>query len=210
MLDRSSSAVAVTTALPPPDVTINSTDFANYRIGPNDELSIEVLGAPELKRQGAVDAAGNLSMPLIGNIVVGGKTPQQVTELITTQLRGRYLRNPQVTVNITKANPQMVTVDGAVSQPGQYPVTGRMTLQQAIASARGAAEIANLDNVVVFRTIGNQKMAALFSLKSIRAGRATDPQIYGNDVVVVGENATRRFFRDLSIFPRIGSFVPFL
>lgn len=208
-LDPSSSAVAVRSALPAPDATINTTDFSNYRIGPNDELAIEVLGAPELKREAAVDAAGNLSLPLVGNIVVGGKTPQQVSQLIATQLRGRYLKDPQVTVNITKANAQLVTVDGAVRQPGNYPITGRMTLMQAIAAAKGADEIANLNSVVVFRTVSSQRMAALFSLKEIRAGRLADPQVYGNDVVVVGENATRRFLRDLSIFPRLGSFIPF-
>lgn len=209
-LDASSSAVAVRTALPAPDTTINAQDFANYRIGPNDELSVEVMGAPELKREGAVDAAGNLSMPLVGNIVVGGKTPQQVSELIAASLRGRYLKNPQVTVNITKANAQMVTVDGAVQQPGLYPIAGRMTLQQAIASAKGAGQIADLNNVVVFRTVNNQRMAALFNLNEIRSGRLNDPQVYGNDIIVVGENATRRFFRDLSMFPRLGSFIPFL
>ena len=209
-LDSSHAAVAVRTALPPPDATINSTDFANYRIGPSDKLSVEVLGAPELKREGVVDAAGNLSMPLVGNIVVGGKTPQQVSELVAAKLRGRYVKDPQVTVNITEAHEQTVTVDGAVRQPGLYPVTGRMTLQQAVASAKGADDIADLNNVVVFRTVDNQKMAALFNLREIRAGRLIDPPIYGNDVVIVGENATRRFFRDLSFFPRLGSFVPFL
>lgn len=209
-LDERSTAVTVSKSLPAPDATTNATDFANYRIGPSDQLSIEVFGAPELKRESEVDASGNLSLPLVGTVVAGGKTPREVSDQIAAQLRGRYIRDPQVTVNILKANPQTFTVDGAVRQPGIYPVNGRMTLQQAVASAKGADDIANLNNVVVFRTVNNQRMAALFSLKEIRAGRISDPQIYGNDVVVVGENATRRFFRDLSIFPRLGSFVPFL
>ena len=209
-LGPGSNAVAVRDTLPAPDVSTDSTDFSNYRIGPSDQLSVEVMGAPELKREGQVDAAGNLSIPLVGNVVVGGKTPQQVSEIISTKLRGRYLKDPQVTVNIVKANARTVTVDGAVGQPGLYPVTGRMTLQQAVASARGAGEIADLGNVVIFRTVNNQKMAALFSLKEIRAGRMPDPQIYGNDIVVVGESAARRFFKDLPIFQRLGSFMPFL
>lgn len=209
-LDPSSSAVAVTSSLPPPDATTSSVDFTNYRIGPSDQLSIEVFGAPELKRESEVDAAGNLSLPLIGTVAAGGRTPREVSDTIAAQLRGRYIRDPQVTVNIVKANPQTITVDGAVRQPGIYPITGRMTLQQAVASAKGADDLANLNSVVVFRTVNNRRMAALFSLKEIRAGRMTDPAVYGNDVVVVGENATRRFFRDLSIFPRLGSFIPFL
>jgi polysaccharide export outer membrane protein len=209
-LNRSSSAVQVSNVLPAPDATSNTTDFANYRIGPRDQLSIEVFGAPELKREGEVDAAGNLSLPLVGTVSAGGRTPRQVSDAIAGQLRGRFLKDPQVTVNIVKASGQTVTVDGAVGEPGIYPVTGRMTLQQAVASAKGAAEIADLNNVVIFRTVNNQRMAALFSLKEIRAGRLNDPQVYGNDIVIVGENATRRFFKDLNVFPQLGSFIPFI
>jgi polysaccharide export outer membrane protein len=208
-LNSGSRAVSVATALPAPSTTVSTADFSNYRIGPRDELIVEVFGAPELRREGEVDAAGNLSLPLVGSVVAGGRTPKEVATAIAAQLRGRYIRDPQVTVNIKKSVGQTVTVDGAVRDPGVYPVLGRMTLQQAIASAKGADEIANLDNVVVFRRVGEQQMAALFSLKQIRAGRMSDPQIYGNDIVVVGENATRRFLKTLSSTP-IGSFVPFI
>ncbi|MCW3796569.1 polysaccharide export protein [Sphingomonas sp. BN140010] len=208
-LGSGSNAVQVSQALPAPTVTTDTTDFSNYRMAPRDQVVVEVFGAPELKREGEVDAAGNLSMPLIGSVVAGGRTPAEVSTAIADKLRGRYLRNPQVTVNITKAVGQTVTVDGAVRDPGVYPVTGRMTLQQAIASAKGSSDLANLDNVVVFRRVNNQQMAALFSLKRIRAGQMPDPQIYGNDIVVVGENATRRFLRDVSSFP-VGSFIPFI
>jgi len=209
-VDSSSTAVSVVHALPAPDVTTDEQDFANYRIGPLDELMVDVFGAPDLKRDGEVDGAGNILLPLVGNMAVGGKTPQEASQVIASALRGKYLKDPQVTITIVKANPRTVTVDGAVSQPGVYPVTGRMTLQEAIASARGAANIANLDNVVIFRTVNNHRMAALFSLRQIRSGHLSDPQIYGNDVIVVGEDAMRRFLRDFSIFPRLGSFVPFI
>ncbi|HVU30246.1 MAG TPA: polysaccharide biosynthesis/export family protein [Sphingomicrobium sp.] len=209
-VDSSSTAVSVVQQLPAPDVTTDAQDFTNYQIGPMDELVVDVFGAPDLKRDGQVDSAGNISLPLVGNISVGGKTPAEASHAIAEALRGKYLKDPQVTITIAKVNPRTVTVDGAVSQPGVYPVTGRMTLQEAIASARGAANVANLDNVVIFRTVNNQKMAALFSLRQIRSGHMNDPQIYGNDVVVVGEDAMRRFLRDFTIFPRFGSFVPFI
>jgi polysaccharide export outer membrane protein len=208
-LGSGSSAVAVSQALPAPGITTTNLDFSNYRIGPRDELIVEVFGAPELRREGEVDAAGNLSLPLVGTVIAGGKTPNEVAGLIAGQLRGRYIKDPQVTVNIKKSVGQLVTVDGAVRDPGNYPVVGRMTLQQAIASAKGADDIANLDNVVIFRRVGAQQMAALFSLRQIRAGRVADPQVYGSDIVVVGENATRRFLKNLSSVP-LGSFIPFV
>ena len=210
-LDENSRAVTVASTLPPPDQTGMSVDLSNYRIGPLDEIRVEVFGAPELTREGEVDAAGNFSMPLVGTVQAGGKTPTEMASLVSAQLKGRYLKNPQVSVNIKKARGQTFTVDGAVREPGVYPIVGRVTLQQAIATAKGAGDAANINNVVVFRTVSNRKMAALFNLKDIRAGRLPDPDVYGNDIIVVGESATRRFFEDITrSFPVLGSFIPVL
>jgi len=210
-LDKNSTAVQVAHDLPAPDQTVRATDFSNYRIGPTDEISVSVFGASELNTDGAVDAAGNFSMPLVGSVQAGGKTPQELAEAISDLLRGRYIKKPQVAVNIKNARAHTVTIDGAVEQPGVYPVVGRMTLQEAVATARGASDTAAIDKVVVFRTVGGQKMAAMFNLRDIRSGRYADPEIYGNDIVVVGENAARRFMHDATMsFPLLARFIPVL
>lgn len=210
-LDSSSSAVTVAQSLPAPDATVTTLDFTNYRIGPLDTIAVEVFGAPELARTGAVDAAGNFSMPLIGTVKAGGNTPGELGTQIADLLRGRYLKKPQVSVNVKEARAQTVTIDGSVRDPGVFPIVGRMTLQQAIATAKGASDLADLHKIIIFRTVQNKKMAALYDLKDIRAGRYADPQIYGNDIVIVGENATRRFLKDFSTsFPSLGSFIPIL
>lgn len=208
-LDQTSTAVRVADQLPEPDspeIAINPT---NYRLGPTDQIAVTVFGAPELDREGAIDAAGNFAMPLAGTVQAGGKTPDQLARSIEDGLRGPYLRDPKVSVNIKQALGHLVTIDGEVREPGVYPVLGKMTLQQAVATAKGASDAANISNVIVFRTVGGQRMAAMFNLKDIRSGRYEDPQIYGNDIVVVGENATRRFLRDVAItFPVLARFVP--
>lgn len=210
-LGANSSAVQVAETLGPPDSPVVSIDTANYRIGPTDEIAVSVFGAPELDREGAVDAAGNFSLPLAGSIAAAGRTPLELATDIEGRLRGRYLREPKVAVNIKVAKAQMVTVDGEVRQPGLYPVVGRMSLQQVLATAKGASEAADIGNVVVFRTVNGQKMAAMFNVKDIRAGRYSDPQIYGNDIVVVGQSAMRRFLRDAAMtFPLLGRFIPVL
>jgi polysaccharide export outer membrane protein len=151
-------------------------------------------------------------MPLAGSVRVAGFTPEEVAGLVEDKLRGPYLKKPKVSVNIKKStNQQVVTIDGAVQQPGNYPIVGRMTLQKAIATARGASDTANIHNVVVFRTVSNQKMAALFDLKDIRSGRFPDPLIYGNDVVVVGESAIEKMFRNVRLaFPMFNRFIPYI
>jgi len=210
-LDQQSTAVRVAEQLPAPDDTLLASDFSNYRIGPSDEISVTVLNAPELAREGAVDSAGNFSLPLVGNVLAGGKTPQELSATIADALRGRYLKNPQVSVNIKEAKSRTITVDGAVRDPGIYPVLGHMTLQQAVATAKGLSESADIDKVIVFRTVSGQKMAAMFNLRDIRSGRYADPEIFGNDIVVVGESAARRFFKDATMsFPLLARFVPVL
>jgi polysaccharide export outer membrane protein len=210
-LDTSSTAVRVATALPPPDSRTVPIEVAPYRIAPGDELTVSIFGAPELDRTGTVDSAGNFALPLAGTINAAGKTPLEFASQVEAKLRGPYLKNPRVSINLKQGAQQMVTVDGEVGAPGVYPVVGQMTLQQAIATAKGASEAANIRNIIVFRTVGGQKMAAMFNLKDIRSGRYADPQIYGNDIVIVGESAIQRFLRNTQMsFPMLGRFLPFV
>lgn len=182
--------------LPPPtgaDITAASRP---YQVGPFDELSVSVFGIPELSsREVQADASGRISLPLVGAIEASGKTPQELEVQIEQALRGRYVRDPQVTVNLVETVSQVVTVEGEVEVPGLYPVVGRMTLLRAIATARGLTDDASLRDVVIFRTVEGQKMAALYNLDSIRRGTYADPDIYASDVVVVGESSARRLFQ---------------
>src|SRR3546814_8252519 len=80
-----------------------------------------------------------------------------ISRTIEDSLQGRYVRNPQVTVNIKSSVSQVVTVDGEVKEPGLYPVTNQMTLMRVIASAKGLSEFAKQEQVVILRTVDNQR-----------------------------------------------------
>ncbi len=136
-------------------------------------------------------------MPLIGTIDARGKTAAELANAIEDALRGRYVRDPDVTVNIQSSVSQVVTVDGQVVEPGLYPVTNQMTLLRAIASAKGLSTYAREDDVVILRTVDGRKMAALYDIGALRRGLYDDPSIYANDVVVVGDSPARRLFRDV-------------
>jgi polysaccharide export outer membrane protein len=121
-------------------------------------------------------------------------------------LSGRYVRDPDVTINILSSVSQVVTIDGQVVEPGLYPVTNQMTLLRAVASAKGLGEFADQDDVVILRTVGGQRMAALYNIAAIRRGVYDDPPVYANDVVVVGDSPQRRLFRDfVSLAPLLAS-----
>lgn len=184
-------------ALPPPEGVEPNASERPYRIGPFDKVAIVVFGVPELSQTLQADSAGNLALPLIGQVHVAGNTPEDVAREIEGRLRGRYVRNPQVTVNLEETVSQVMTIDGQVREPGLYPVVGRMTLMRAVATAKGTAEFARLQDVVIFRTVGQQQMAALYNLQAIRRGTYPDPEVFANDVIVVGDSAARRLFRDI-------------
>lgn len=195
--DSAPTAVRVMEAeLPPPSGADLVAATTPYRIGPLDKLVIAVFGVPELSGTLQADAAGKLSMPLVGEIDAAGMTPGELAATIERQLRG-YVRDPQVTVNLEETTSQVFTVDGQVVQPGSYPVVGNMSLMRAVATAKGTSEFARLDDVVIFRTVDGQPMAALYNLEAIRRGRYADPTIYANDVIVVGDSKQRRLFQQL-------------
>lgn len=196
----SSDTVSVVpgTELPPPNRTDLFSQERPYLVGPFDKLKIDVFGIKELtEREIQVDASGRASFPLVGSFQAAGKTPNEIAEELENRLRGNFVREPQVTVNLEDTVSQVVTVDGQVTKPGLYPVIGRMTLMRAVATAGGTAEFAKLNDVVVFRTVQGSQYAALYNLKAIRRGIYADPEVFANDIIVVGDSQARRLFKDV-------------
>lgn len=185
------------TGLPAPERTDLVAGDRPSLIGPLDTIAVDVFGVPELSREEVqVDASGRIAMPLIGIVDARGKTAGELASDIEGALTGRYVRNPDVTVNIRSSVSQVVTIDGQVAEPGLYPVTNQMTLLRAVASAKGLSEFAQEDDVVILRTVNGQNMAGLYNITAIRRGIYDDPAIYANDVIVVGDSPHRRLFRD--------------
>lgn len=191
-------ATTVIAQLPEPGRDDMISTARPYLIGPFDQLVIDVYGIPEMSmREITADAAGRVAFPIAGVIDAAGMSPAELSERIAERLRAGYIRDPQVSVNLKETTSQVVTVDGEVKEPGVFPVIGEMTLMRAVAKAKGVDEFAKLDDVVILRTVGGQKYAALYNLAAIRRGNYPDPEIYANDTVVVGDSKSRRMFREI-------------
>lgn len=200
------TVVEGSSVLPVPDRSDLVAEDRIALVGPLDTVSVDVFGVPELSREIQVDAGGRIAMPLIGTLDAGGKTAAELAGDIEKQLAGRYVRNPDVTVNLVTSVSQVVTVDGQVVEPGLYPVTNQMTLLRAIASARGLTEFAKQDDVVILRTVDGRKIAGLYNIQALRRGNYADPAVYANDIIVVGDSPQRRLFRDLvGVAPLLGA-----
>ena len=191
------TVVSDTEGLPEPTRVDLLSSNRPYLIGPFDKLKIDVFGIEDLSKEVQIDASGRLSFPLIGVVEASGLTPGELADALEKRLQGRYVRNPQVTVNLEETVSQVITVDGQVEKPGLYPVIGRMTLMRAVATAGGTSEFAKLNDVVIFRSVNGEQLAGLYNLKDIRRGAYSDPEVFANDVIVVGDSQARRMFRDL-------------
>jgi polysaccharide export outer membrane protein len=192
--------------LPAPDRADLAAGDRVALIGPLDTITVRVFGIPELGGQMQVDTSGRIAMPLIGAIDAGGKTSAELARDIELALAESYVRDPDVTININSSVSQVVAVDGQVVEPGLYPVTNQMTLLRAVASARGLTEFAKEDDVVILRTVEGQRLAGLYNITAIRRGLYADPEIYANDLIVVGDSPQRRLFRDfIGVAPLLAS-----
>lgn len=183
---------------------------ADYRIGALDTIDVTVFEEPDLSAKAIqVDASGRIALPLVGSVDAKGKTATELAKQLEGLFGAKYLRNPQVTVTVDSSVSQKVSIQGEVAQPGVYPLTGPTTLLDVISMAKGETDTAKLQEVVVFRTVDGQREGAVFNVASIRRGEAADPVIQGNDMVVVGYSAARRFWRDVvSAAPLFNVFRP--
>ena len=198
-------------SLPAPDTTNAYGAYegtSEYRLGANDEIEISVFGVQDLSKKVRINSNGQISLPLVGAVPAGGKTVPELERELTRLYASSYLQDPQVTVYVTEFASQRITLEGAVKQPGIYPLTGKTTLLQSIAIAKGLDPLADLRAVVLFRQIDGKKMAAVYDMRELRAGNVEDPLLYGDDVIVVEQSgsktALRRFVESV---PAIGLFL---
>lgn len=165
---------------------------AFYLIGPQEVLLIEVVGATSLSGTYLTDLSGKLTFPLVGMVDIAGKSPSDAGKIIADKLRGDYLRDPQVRV-IPKDFPvPSISIGGQVKRPGNYPAVGQNTLLRLVNQAEGVTEYARLDDVVVMRTVANQRYIGVYNLGAIQRGNYPDPRLYTNDIVLVGDSPERR------------------
>lgn len=193
-----------------PDALSTVALDADYKIAPLDKLSVRVFRMADLTGEYDVDLAGNISMPLIGEIRAVDMTTAQLDTELTRKLGEKYLENPDVSVGIKSSTSRVVTVDGAVQRAGAYPAVGNVSLMQAVALAGGTTEDANTRRVAVFRQIGGRRQAAAFDLASIRRGEMDDPRVFAGDIVIVdGSSVKTRTKQILNSLPLLNIFRPF-
>jgi polysaccharide export outer membrane protein len=175
-----------------------ANDFS-YRIGPQDELSIEVFQVQELNHKARVNTQGFITMPLIGAIEVGGLTVEEAERHIEKVLGEKYLQDPHVTLSLSEFASQRITLEGWIKKPGIYPLKGKTTLLQAMAMGGGVERLGDATEVVVFREIGGGNTVGYkIDVTEVRSGKLPNPLVLNNDIIVVPEHGSKSAFESVT------------
>lgn len=150
-----------------------------------DRFEVRVFGEQDIGGSFQVQEDGSIDFPLIGRLIVRGKTQAELAALLEAKLGDGYLRGPHVTVILTSRENLEVSVLGEVARPGTFPYVEKLTLVQAISDAGGLTEQAQVRRVKLTRKGPNGTGTYEVSVKAITDGRAEDILLQPGDIIFV-------------------------
>jgi polysaccharide export outer membrane protein len=152
--------------------------LSRYRLGSGDVISVSVVGEDDLKREKIrLSDAGTIQFPVLGELRIKGLTIGELEQQITAGLKGRYLVNPKVVVNIDEYRPFFI--NGEVYKPGGYPYVPGLTVLKAVTLAGGFKDRASKSRIFVVRD-GDSNRA--------RQKVEMDSAIYPGDILIIEES----------------------
>jgi polysaccharide export outer membrane protein len=155
-----------------------------YRLGAGDKLRIEVYRDAQLSQSVQIRPDGKITLPLLGDLEATGRTPLDLRDAITRQLK-EYMTNPVVTVIVVEATTATAYVMGEVNHPGAVTLQGgQLTVLQALAIAGGLKDFANAKNIRILRRSPTGVQAIAFNYKEAIRGGAPVYLQPGDTVVV--------------------------
>src|SRR5689334_3627399 len=131
---------------------------SGYTLDSGDKLRVVVFGQDGLTNSYNVDAAGNITMPLIGTVPARGLSTAELSAAIGARLKQGFIREPHVAVEIETYRPFFIL--GEVTFPGQYPFVANMSVETAVAIAGGFTPRAYHTDVVISRTVRGETVRA--------------------------------------------------
>ncbi|WP_411826055.1 polysaccharide biosynthesis/export family protein [Luteolibacter sp. AS25] len=161
----------------------SQTQDSSYVLRPNDEISLDVYGEPDLSSEVKILKTGQASFPLIGSVKIGGLTVAKAAKQIADLYNSDYLVDPKLTLSVKDYATEYVSVIGAVMTPGQIslPISGNLDLAGALATAGGPSQTADSNGILLVRASGG---TSSFSLGSIQGGAGKIVLKPGDRVVV--------------------------
>jgi polysaccharide export outer membrane protein len=163
------------------------TQHEAYVIGAGDILEIMVWKNDELKKIVPVRPDGNISLPLVGELIVEGKTIKDLSEQLQ-ETYAKYITDPVISVSVQQINSMYVYIIGRVNAPGVKPITAKTNVLQGLAMASGLTPFAEGNEIQVFRTKDDGTTSLIaFDYDEVSRGRNLQQNIFlkRGDVIVV-------------------------
>lgn len=157
----------------------------DYRIGPEDVLSIGVWKNEALSRDVPVRPDGMISLPLLNDVRAAGLTPMELRDVLMRRLAD-YMPGPEVSVIVKEIRSPKVSILGEVAHPGRYDLRGRTTVLDLLALAGGFTEFASRSRIVVLRAEGPGPGRVRFDYdKAMQDGARANFELRPGDIVLV-------------------------
>lgn len=177
--------------------------FAQYLVGPGDELKIEVITAPEFSRTVIVRPDGKIDLPFINSIKVEGISLQELRKLLVHKF-SKYLKNPIIEVAVKEFRSQIISVLGEVFRPGIYRISKPTTLVEAITMAGGYKSSAEIRNVIIVHKglwVHKPEIKSINLYYILKKKKfSLDPYLKAGDVVYVPNSFTAKLGRFTDFF----------
>ncbi|WP_111495973.1 MULTISPECIES: XrtA/PEP-CTERM system exopolysaccharide export protein [Marinobacter] len=165
-----------------------------YILGPSDVVQVTVWRNEDLSTSVPIRPDGRISVPLVGDIMASGRTPEDLADSIEEELSS-FIREPQVSVVVTGMNSHEFTdrvrITGAVQQPMSMPFRAGMTVLDVVLSAGGANPFASLNDTMLYRPLGSEVVAIPVKLDDIltEGDIATNYKLQPGDILTVPERS---------------------
>jgi polysaccharide export outer membrane protein len=174
--------------------------FTTTRLGPEDVLTVDVFDQPNYSRANiTVPPNGRINYPVIGQVMVAGRTIEEIEKEITERL-SEYIREPKVTVQLVQVHSLKYMVVGDVANPGIYEMTRRMTVNEALAKAGDVSRYGDMKNISVLRMQPNGQTTPIpINIHEVRRGKAQDLFLVPGDTIVVPGNKFKTIDKVMSV-----------
>jgi polysaccharide export outer membrane protein len=189
------TATLLTQQAPVPQIPADTAP-AKYQIGAQDQLKITVLDEADLTGSYRVDSDGDIQYPYLNRVHAAGLTLADMQEKLRAGLAAGYIKNPQVRVEIESYKSQAVMVAGEVRTPGKIPMTGAMTVLEALAAAGSPTSTASNELTIARKKAGDPSDAEVIRVnwKDLQLGKGTDVALQDNDILNIPKAQT--FYMD--------------
>ena len=157
---------------------------ADYRLVPGDKLRIEVYKDAQLSQSLQVRPDGKITLPLVGDVPASGRTSNELRDTIAAALK-EYITTPVVTVIVVETVPPVYYVVGEVNSPGSKPLSGQVSVLQALADAGGFKDFAKTKDIRIQRKNSSGMTTLRFNYKDAINGELKPIYLQPGDTIIV-------------------------